>query len=202
MIYDLKKFLILLCYFPLSVFAQGIFEDRSLIEQFLNDDFFKQFHERFQKLQKDLDKGQGKRLKKFFGEEGFFDNPNLFQSFPSGESKWIETPDEKILMLKLKTQKDSPVDIKIKDGTITIKAEIINIVERQGMKSKSVSSYRRVFSIPPNVDKKAAKIEKNEKGEILIKFPKDNASTNPPDSEVDENSSKEPISPNEGDIKL
>lgn len=124
------------------------------------------------------------RINQLFNSDFFNDDFDGFDSFgeirKSAHTKvqWIEKPDEKILSLELGNQKDSPVDIEIKDGQITVKAEIkteeISKNRQTGFESKSVSisSYHNVFSVPYDCDEKKAVIKQGKDGEVLIHFPK------------------------------
>jgi HSP20 family molecular chaperone IbpA len=158
---------------------EHLLQQQQRLRQMFDDDFFKDDFSHFDKVFKD-----------FFGDRGFdddfFTGPGFGQFFKqlrpfdhmgSGQAHWINTPNERTLVLKIKTQKDAPVDINIKDGVVTIKADIKEVVEHKDpqtgaiSKSISMSSYNNSFSVPDDCDANKAQIE-NKNGEIVIHFPK------------------------------
>lgn len=159
-------------------FRQSLLEkikkDREVIENLLGGGLFKQFDKKLEEMLKHFDSGFYKQFdkdfEKFFDDENFekmFKNANPHQFMDKGEMKWMETPKERILILKLEMAKDAPMDIRIEKGKIFIKGKVV-----KGTREVEVE---REVSIPRDVHGDQAKFE-NEEGRILIKLPKKSAS--------------------------
>jgi HSP20 family molecular chaperone IbpA len=102
-----------------------------------------------------------------------FDNDDFFSGSDDvvGEYDWKETKTYQILSLKVKQIKDRPLDIKIKEGKVTIKGDVESQSTSKTQKKITRVHFERVFSIPPGVDETNPEFE-NKKGELLIKFKK------------------------------
>ena len=105
----------------------------------------------------------------------------FFEGWDSGinsevEHLWRENEKERILVFKLSS--DTPLDIKIKDHTITVKGEVKERVENKSSwgNTLSTSIYRfqyGPFPLPSDINPEEVKVEKKDKdGELLIRFPK------------------------------
>ena len=121
-----------------------------------------------------------------------------------GEYDWIVTDRQRILKIKVKQVKDSPLDIKIEKGMIKIKGNVES-VERHG-KSKSIKkvNFERSFSIPDDVDQTNPEFE-NKEGEVLIKFKRLETAQfkkSAPPASVKKNEERTPVSPNSGDVTI
>lgn len=148
-------------------------ESRRILQQFLNDDMFTDMRKQFKQM---MDQVEGGRLDDF---DQFFDDDAMkrlfggergskaFGALGSEQSRWVETPKERILVLKLKSSKDTPVDFKIEGSRLTISGS----VERKSNRGITKHEFTRSFEIPVDCDPTQAKFE-NKDGEILIKFPK------------------------------
>ncbi len=148
-------------------------DSRRIIEQFLSDDMFADMHKQFEDMAKQFEDGRTDQFDQFFDDKaierlfGGLRGSKAFGMLGSGQSRWLETPKERILVLKLEASKDTPIDFKIEDSKITISG----VVERKTNMGVSKRSFKRTFKIPPDCDPAGAKFE-NKEGEILIKFPK------------------------------
>jgi HSP20 family molecular chaperone IbpA len=104
-----------------------------------------------------------------------FDNDDFFQGGlvedVVGEYDWKETDTQQILSLKVKQIKDRPLDIKIKNGKISLKGDVESQTARENKKSITRVHFEREFAVPPGVDETHPEFE-NRKGELLIKFKK------------------------------
>lgn len=82
------------------------------------------------------------------------------------ETTWEETTKERILKIKPK-DKNTNLDISIKDGFISIKSKT---EQKDQSKGQMISSFSQSFNVPEDVDEKKAKID--QKGEeIIVIFP-------------------------------
>ena len=147
-------------------------ESKRILEQFLSDDMFSSMRQQFKQMMEQMEKGSLDSYDQFFDDkvlERLFrgQRGNAFGALGSGQSRWIETPQERTLVLKLEVAKDQPIDFKIEGSRLTIATE----VERKIGGGVSRQSFTRVFEIPSDCDPSKAKFE-NKDGEILIRFPK------------------------------
>ena len=167
--------------------------DRQKIRELLGVDMLGDVSKRFEEL---IKKFHGSDMNSFFQDDNFsqfLDDWDPYEGLAQGSSHWMETPKERILIMKYKSQKDSPIDIKIEKGKIQIKGTSEEVSEMGGVKSKSVSTFHQTYSIPSDVDAEKAIFE-NKNGEILIKFPKIN-----PGKGSDKN---RPVTRQQGDITI
>ncbi|GEM_PF-7090330 len=110
-------------------------------------------------------------IKKMLGRDDFFKNAEE-------EFKWSETPTERILVVKVKSIKDGPLDIKIENGLISISRTIEREEEQSTpssgtvQKSYSTKSFSKSLSVPNDTDGERAIIENNKANEIVIRLPK------------------------------
>jgi len=148
-------------------------DSRRIIEQFLSDEMFTDMHQQFEDMMKQFDNGNADPFEQFFDEKtieklfGGGRGSKAFGMLGTGQSRWIETPKERILILKIESTKDNPIDFKIENSMITISGKI----SKDSNRGVSTHQFKRSFSIPEDCDPSAAKYE-NKDGEILIKFPK------------------------------
>lgn len=166
-------------------------ESRRILQQFLSDDMFSSMRQQFEQMMDQMEKGSMDSYDQFFDDKvmerlfrGQFGR-SAFGSLGSGQSRWIETPKERTLILKLESAKNAPIDFKIEGNQLTISGE----VERKLPNGVSKSKFTKSFSIPSDCDPGGAKFE-NKDGEILIKFPKIQASHKP---------NKRPVKPDASD---
>lgn len=194
----------------LSVFGQDRDHFNRLLEKFRSD------MERMNKAFEDgMFSDTMKEFKKLMDEvhshsmDNFFNNDSMdkilkqmrpFDKMNAGQVQWLETPKERILILKLDIQKDTPVDIQIKQDRVVVKTEVTKKTEHKGPDgSVSTSSYtshfNQTFDIPEDVDSKKAKVD-NEAGKITIKFPKVQVDTSKKRRELpkmDKNQDRRPL---------
>lgn len=148
-------------------------DSRRIIEQFLSDEMFTDMHQQFEDMMKQFDNGNADPFEQFFDEKtieklfGGGRGSKAFGMLGTGQSRWIETPKERILILKIESTKDNPIDFKIEDAKITISGK----VARTSNRGVTSHNFKRSFIIPKDCDPAQAKFE-NKDGEILIKFPK------------------------------
>lgn len=148
-------------------------DSRRIIEQFLSDEMFTDMHQQFEDMMKQFDNGNADPFEQFFDDKtieklfGGKRGSKAFGMLGTGQSRWIETPKERILVLKIESTKDNPIDFKIEDAKITISGKVARTSNR-GITSHN---FKRSFNIPKDCDPAGAKFE-NKDGEILIKFPK------------------------------
>ncbi len=188
-------------------------KNREKIRELLGVDMLGDVSKRFEEL---MEKFHGNDMGSFFDDDNFnqfLDDWDPFVGLSQGSSHWMETPKERILILKYKAPKDSPVDIKIEKGKIQIRGSTEEVSESGGIKSKSVSSFNQLYTIPSDVDGARATFE-NKNGEILIKFPKKNpgkmavegespkAQNRPTAKEEEKDNGPTPLVPKKGDINL
>lgn len=161
---------------------EKIKRDREVIEKMLGGGLFKQFDKELEGLLKQFDNGFYKQfeddMNKFFEDDNFdkiFKSANPYQFMNVGEYKWIETPKERILILKQEIQEDSPLDIKIEKGIIKIKGKAMKLgswmENGKIIQGKKAVDFEREIQIPSDVHQDKAQFDKKE-GNILIKFPK------------------------------
>lgn len=160
---------------------------------------YDEFNKHFEEILKKFHNGS---FEDFFKDENFnqfFERMDPYSHMNSGEAHWMETPKERILILKIETPKDSPLNIKIEKGLINISGEMERIREQKDAegkvthKSRSVTSFNQTFSVPRDVNEGSAKIE-NDKGEIKIRFTKSTGIDSKPSQD-----SLKPLQPQEGD---
>lgn len=150
-------------------------QDRALIQKYFKSDLFKQMDKEVEKVLKSFDPGA---FQKFFDDDNFdkmFDKAKPFKGLREGDSRWIETPKEKILILKMTMPEDAPFEIKIENDHIIVKGTIIEKREQKTSQGTNFYETRRsvnkTFPVPRDVDADRAQFE-NKAGEVLIKLPK------------------------------
>ncbi|MFT6069281.1 MAG: hypothetical protein ACJAT2_003470 [Bacteriovoracaceae bacterium] len=150
-------------------------KDRLLIQKYFKSDLFKQFDKEIEKVLKSTDPGL---FQNFFDDKNIdrlLKGSDISSDLEEGDFRWIETPLEKILILKMDLKEDAPFEIKIENNHIILKGEV---VEEKEEKTEAGSNYykksrtvMRTFSVPSGVDASKVKFE-NKGGKILIKLPK------------------------------
>lgn len=179
--------------------------DKEIIQDFLrgSEEVFKLFDRRFEKL---IEKHYRKDMDSFFKDDNFnrfFQQWDPFEQMSSGQSHWMETPKERVLIVKVETSEEAPVEINIEDGKIIISGKVIT---ESGF-GKRVQSFKKVFGVPNDVHSDKAIFENNE-GEILIKFPKKKAGKAPtrkPERPLIKRPNRpgvRPLQPKSGDITI
>lgn len=116
----------------------------------------------------DMNKRMEKMIQQF-DDDSFFSSG--FDEDVVGEYDWKETETHQILSLKVKQIKDRPLDIKIKNGKISLRGDVESQTAKENHKKITRVHFEREFSIPPGVDETRPEFE-NKKGELLIKFKK------------------------------
>lgn len=180
--------------------------DQKQISQ-IQDPMIREMFEMRQKLFDDIHKS-------FFNDDfnmgmefdSFFeDHENYFKGLTGEQnslfkSSWEETQEGRILKI-VPTNKQSQLDIDIKDGMISIKGKNESSKEKNQVISKISSS----FSIPVDVDAKKADIQ-DKNGEIWIKFPwgvgKIENKSKINHEKKDEGEDERPLKPSPGDITI
>ncbi len=149
--------------------------DRALIQKYFKSDLFKQMDKEVEKVLKSFDPGA---FQKFFDDDNFdkmFDRAKPFAGLDDGDSRWLETPKERILILKMTMPEDAPFEIKIENNHIIVKGTIIKKKEQRTAQGTNFyetrQSINKTFPVPSDVNPDKAKFE-NKAGEILIKLPK------------------------------
>jgi HSP20 family molecular chaperone IbpA len=161
---------------------EKIKRDRQVIEKMLGGGLFKQFDKQLEDMLKQFDDGFYKQfetdMNKFFEDKNFdkiFKNANPYQFMDLGDTKWIETPKERILIFKLDVSKETPLDIKIEKGKVKFKGQALKqttwMENGKIIQGKKAIQFEREVMIPSDVRHDQAKFDKKE-GNILIKFPK------------------------------
>lgn len=183
--------------------------DRQKIRELLGVDMLGDVSKKFEEL---LKRFHGDDMDSFFQDDNlgqFLDDWDPFEGLTQGSSHWIDTPKERILILKYKAPKDSPIDIKIEKGIIQIKGSSEEVSDVGGVKTKSITTFNQSYNIPSDVDAAKVKFE-NKDEEILVKFPKLSAGqlkTPNQKLKIKEEKQKEeeqirPLTPQDGDITL
>lgn len=174
-------------------------KDHEMINRLLNDDAFaninRDFHERFKKLLEDFYQGtpedffNQQRFDQFFREW----SPNSYEQDDSGQ--WLDTADERILVLKLDIPKDTPLDIKIEKGVIQVSGKTKR--KRAASQGKSMIEeevqFQKAFPIPSDCVAASAQFE-NAEGEIKIRLRKKTARKATPNIR--------PLTPKKDDLTL
>ncbi len=150
-------------------------KDRLLIQKYFKGDLFKQFDKEIEKVLKSSDPGS---FQNFFDKKNvdkLLKGSKVTNNLGEGDFRWIETPLEKILILKMTLKEDAPFEIKIENNHIILKGEVTQEREqRTGTGShfyKKSRTVMRTFSVPSGVDQTRVEFE-NKAGKILIKLPK------------------------------
>jgi HSP20 family molecular chaperone IbpA len=145
--------------------------EMEMIRKLMGADHFKQMDERLEMLMKKfMQNNDNDDIDKFFDRshfDKFMKDWNPHQSLGEGESHWLETPTERILILKLKQSKDSPIDIKIQNNMISVSGKSV----LKSASGTSISSYSKSEGVPDDVDANSAEIE-NKNGDVQIRFKK------------------------------
>jgi HSP20 family molecular chaperone IbpA len=145
--------------------------EMEMIRKLLGADHFKQMDERLEMLMKKfMHNNDNDDIDKFFDRSNFdkfMHDWNPHQGLDDGESHWMETPTERILILKLKQTKDSPINIKIQNNTISVSGKNTE----KSAQGTSISSFSKSHSVPNDVDANSAEIE-NKNGDIQVRFKK------------------------------
>src|SRR5690606_39032923 len=148
-------------------------ESRRILQQFMDDDMFTGLRQQFERMMQQMEEGHMEDFQQFFDDKAFErlfrggTGSAAFDSIGRGQSRWVETPNERILVLKLEVAKDTPVDFKIEGTRLSITGQY----EKRSPNGVVKQSFSRSFEIPADCDPAQAKFE-NKDGEILIKFPK------------------------------
>ncbi len=152
-----------------------------MLEDMLKGGLFKDFEKKFEKMMDDFD---DEHLDSFFDDEDFntiLRGFNPHRGLEEGDYRWMDTPKERILILKLGDIKDNELKIDIKDGAVTVSGTITKKVENRTQHgtstSVSTSSFKKQFLVPRDADSTRPEIE-NKEGEVLIRFPKKKFSQN------------------------
>jgi hypothetical protein len=113
-------------------------KDRQLIQKYFKGDLFKQFDKEIQKVLKSSDPGL---FQNFFDDKNIdklLKSSGLSGALDAGDFRWIETPKEKILILKINLKENAPFEIKIENNHIVIKGQL---TETKEQKTGSGSNY-------------------------------------------------------------
>lgn len=150
-------------------------KDRQLIQKYFKSDLFKRFDKEIEKVLKSSDPGL---FQNFFDDKNIdklLSGSGLKKALGEGDFRWIETPTQKILILKMNLKENAPFEIKIENNHIVVKGEV---VEEKEQKTSAGSNYYkatrkvdRTFSVPSGVDPEKVSFE-DKGGEILVKLPK------------------------------
>lgn len=149
-------------------------ESRRILQQFMQDDMFSGLRQQFEQMFQQMEHGQLDDFQQFFNDEDIIkrlfkggNGASPFNSIGRGQSRWLETPNERILVLKLEVAKDTPIDFKIESSRLDIEG----FYEKRTPQGIAKQSFKRSYEIPSDCDPSQAKFE-NKDGEVLIKFPK------------------------------
>lgn len=150
---------------------------QKLFEDFFQGDSFKLMQKRmetlFQQMEKDM-----QNYHSLFDDEhlnNFLRDSGLFTELNHGQHNWIETKNERILVLKIEGQEDSPLEINVENGKVEVKGQVkVKETEQtpQGeTTSVRISKIHKMYLIPDDCDPSSVEVE-NKAGEILVKFSK------------------------------
>ncbi len=164
----MKKWILLCALMSANAFAQTSADDQF---QRQIDEIMKAREEMLKSLMDDSNMGEFENrmremMKRFAGPD--FDMSD-FESPVIGQYDWVVTDTQKILKLKVQQAKDHPLDIKIEQGMIKIKGDVVATQGTGKNKSTRKTSFERSFSLPDDVDQTNPEFE-NKDGEVLIKF--------------------------------
>lgn len=148
-----------------------------LFEDFFQGDSFKLMQERmetlFEQMEEDMQKYDS--LLKDENLNNLLRGSGIFGQLDHGQHNWMETKDQRILVLKIEGQEDSPIEITVENGKVQVqgrvKTENIQETPRGTTKSVSVREINKIYLIPDDCDPESVQIE-NKAGEILVKFSK------------------------------
>lgn len=166
-----------------------------MLRALMDDSSMKDFESRMQEM-----------MKRFAGPD--FDLQG-FESPIIGSYDWVVTDTYKILKLKVQQAKDHPLDIKIEQGMIKIKGDVVATQGTGKNKVTKKTNFERSFSLPDDVDQTNPEFE-NKDGEMLIKFKRLNAAKakTKVENKVKEstpaakNPDRVPVTPDSDDLKI
>ena len=148
-------------------------QDRQFIQKYFKSDLFKKFDKEIEKVLKGFDAAGS--IQNFLGNGGLHKVFKGNKALKHSDYRWIETPVQRILILKMSILESKPFEIKIESDQIIIKGTVIEKREQvtaQGSNFFESSRYiEENFQVPRDVDSNRAVINQS-KGEILIKIPK------------------------------
>lgn len=135
------------------------FRDNEALKGFFKDDFLKRMDSM---LDQSMNDEAFKEIQKAFEKDPFFTD-----SFPLQEGKWIEEKEGMVYLLEGKPVEGGKFDIKVKDGQVTVEADI----ERKfGQYGKTRSVFKQSFPVPMNCDGEKMRIEERD-GKMALIFP-------------------------------
>lgn len=191
--------LVLTLFISFNLKAQGAGDDQfqkqveeilkareEMLRSLMDDSSMGEFESRMQEM-----------MKRFAGPD--FDLSG-FESPVIGSYDWVVTDTQKILKLKVEQAKDHPLDIKIEQGMIKIKGDVVATQGSGKNKVTRKSNFERTFSLPDDVDQTNPEFE-NKKGELLIKFKKLVASK-AKSKTSDPKKDRLPVAPEGDDLKI
>lgn len=150
-------------------------DDRKLIQKYFKSDLFKNFDKEVEKVLKSFDPSA---FQQFFDDDNFnkmIDKARLGRGLKEGDFRWIETPKQKILILKMTMKENSPFDIKIENNHIIVKGSIVEKIEQRTSQGSNfferTRKINKTFPVPNDVDGNKAQFE-TKAGEVHIKLPK------------------------------
>ncbi len=195
----MKKYFFILAFLSSNLYAQSAAEDQF---QRQIEEIMKAREEMLKSLldgsnMGDFDSRMQEMMKRFAGPD--FDLSD-FESPVIGQYDWVVTDTQKILKLKVQQAKDHPLDIKIEQGQIKIKGDVLATQGSGKNKVTKKSTFERSFSLPDDIDQANPEFE-NKDGEMLIKFKRLSASrgkTKTPSLKND----RLPVLPGNDDLKI
>ncbi len=139
------------------------------------DGFHDSFFSNMEKMIKEFQRESFETMNKILKDDVFkdfiknIDSRNLFSD--NVTFNWQKKGNKKILTIKglNPDNKQFPLDIKIKDSTLSIKGTSISKIENKNQKSTSVMAYNKSMPLPNDIDPESASF-KREKDNIIITF--------------------------------
>ncbi|MDD0853095.1 hypothetical protein HBN50_08305 [Halobacteriovorax sp. GB3] len=177
-------FVFILCFVSLSTLAQdqdkaglstqeqmreamkrALEENKRIMDKMMNSDFFQS-----------MDSFKDQFFKDFNNRDSFFKGDTDFFKGIEFESnlskKWVDKEEERVLVIEI-GEGDRPIDIKIENGQIQLKGEVLKKEESQsenGMRTRQYTyQFNESFPIPKGLSHKKVKFEKKGK-ELWIRF--------------------------------
>jgi HSP20 family molecular chaperone IbpA len=196
-----------------SLAQQGPKTDKELTDKELLEGLKNKLDRDTKRLEKYFKKGF---LEKIFGGlnndmlkdmDKMFPNADFFNSPLFGpRHEWRQAKGKRILIIKGHILKEESLDIKVKNGVLSIEGTLEKKKETQGRISTRRSTFTKTMTLPKDVNPNSMEVQPSDKGEILIYFSiiKEKKSNNPfpPRKKKKSKSNLKPITPKKGDLSI
>ena len=191
-------------------------QQKKMLEKMFSQDRFEDFDKQMEEMLKQF-QGPGlgpdifKRLEDILRGRGF---GRAFFGVENQNYEWIIVDGRCDFVLKMTPVKDAPLEIDVKNGQLTVKGKFEKVEEKSsrfGTRRSHQSFFmNHSLSIPKNCDAQMPQVL-NEKDKIIVRFPRVGPKGAPSKrvgphkrkgKRPQENTGKQPLRPEEGDITL